>query len=114
MKRPQKLAVMLVPTPPYEICGLVALTAAITKWHKMHRDVQFDGLHACPILGYVTISEGGEPEPLELPNGGRFDGTLIGMVFHQKRVENYAELLHSAKISAGLLPEGGQSGKFTP
>ena len=23
MKRPQKLAVMLVPTPPYEICGLV-------------------------------------------------------------------------------------------
>jgi len=22
MKRPQKLAVMLVPTPPYEICGL--------------------------------------------------------------------------------------------
>ena len=29
MKRPQKLAVMLVPTPPYEICGLrwVALTS---------------------------------------------------------------------------------------
>ena len=25
MKRPQKLAVMLVPTPPYEICGLAAL-----------------------------------------------------------------------------------------
>ena len=24
MKRPQKLAVMLVPTPPYEICGLAA------------------------------------------------------------------------------------------
>jgi len=24
MKRPQKLAVMLVPTPPYEICGLGA------------------------------------------------------------------------------------------
>ena len=23
MKRPQKLAVMLVPTPPYEICGLI-------------------------------------------------------------------------------------------
>ena len=22
MKRPQKLAVMLVPTPPYEICGV--------------------------------------------------------------------------------------------
>ena len=22
MKRPQKLAVMLVPTPPYEICGI--------------------------------------------------------------------------------------------
>jgi len=25
MKRPQKLAVMLVPTPPYEICGLACL-----------------------------------------------------------------------------------------
>ena len=25
MKRPQKLAVMLVPTPPYEICGLRTL-----------------------------------------------------------------------------------------
>ena len=25
MKRPQKLAVMLVPTPPYEICGLALL-----------------------------------------------------------------------------------------
>jgi len=25
MKRPQKLAVMLVPTPPYEICGLADL-----------------------------------------------------------------------------------------
>ena len=27
MKRPQKLAVMLVPTPPYEICGLAMLPA---------------------------------------------------------------------------------------
>ena len=26
MKRPQKLAVMLVPTPPYEICGIVMST----------------------------------------------------------------------------------------
>ena len=28
MKRPQKLAVMLVPTPPYEICGLERLDEA--------------------------------------------------------------------------------------
>ena len=26
MKRPQKLAVMLVPTPPYEICGQVPIS----------------------------------------------------------------------------------------
>jgi len=36
MKRPQKLAVMLVPTPPYEICGLgVAL-------HDMDGDGEAD------------------------------------------------------------------------
>ena len=32
MKRPQKLAVMLVPTPPYEICGLtVQILAAVAE-----------------------------------------------------------------------------------
>ena len=30
MKRPQKLAVMLVPTPPYEICGLAFLRVSNT------------------------------------------------------------------------------------
>ena len=29
MKRPQKLAVMLVPTPPYEICGLTDAQVAL-------------------------------------------------------------------------------------
>ena len=37
MKRPQKLAVMLVPTPPYEICGIAPpkmtpLKAETDKW----------------------------------------------------------------------------------
>jgi hypothetical protein len=31
MKRPQKLAVMLVPTPPYEICGLVNRPANVAR-----------------------------------------------------------------------------------
>jgi hypothetical protein len=30
MKRPQKLAVMLVPTPPYEICGLMVAWNCLT------------------------------------------------------------------------------------
>ena len=34
MKRPQKLAVMLVPTPPYEICGL-GVAHTMTDSRKM-------------------------------------------------------------------------------
>ena len=31
MKRPQKLAVMLVPTPPYEICGLAPKASTLYR-----------------------------------------------------------------------------------
>ena len=63
MKRPQKLAVMLVPTPPYEICGLAA---AVYWWNPA---VHF--LMNCPAASYgvseVWIAEyaasGGESDP---------------------------------------------------
>ena len=60
MKRPQKLAVMLVPTPPYEICGLVesdpmqalkscahnpfAMTATLSYWFALDPSAASDFL----------------------------------------------------------------------
>ena len=59
MKRPQKLAVMLVPTPPYEICGLdeAAVHEFLVDVHARCRehdgggafDVVFLGFHAAGV-----------------------------------------------------------------
>ena len=44
MKRPQKLAVMLVPTPPYEICGLITFSLAAIRGQ------------ITPLTGHLRVS----------------------------------------------------------
>ena len=49
MKRPQKLAVMLVPTPPYEICGLAALDGIASL--EMREQIR------PPLVGALTVMD---------------------------------------------------------
>jgi len=60
MKRPQKLAVMLVPTPPYEICGLIG-----SERLEEARDVLSVSLREFPasgdllyLVGYLAFMDG--------------------------------------------------------
>jgi hypothetical protein len=46
MKRPQKLAVMLVPTPPYEICGLEPVPKGKGEWKCVMKIITMNGLLA--------------------------------------------------------------------
>jgi hypothetical protein len=62
--------------------------------------------------GVVRLKPGNAPEVQLLPDGGRFDGTLVITAFRQADVTNFASLLHDAKFQAGLLRIGVPSGTF--
>lgn len=64
--------------------------------------------------GVLNISAGGEPRLSELPTGGNYRGTLMTMVFRQKAAAEFSELLHEAKVRAGLLRTGHATGRFQP
>lgn len=53
-----------------------------------------------------------EPAVSVLPHDQYYHGTLIGMVFRQKEVSDWADLLHRAKIQARILKEGTSLGTF--
>lgn len=62
--------------------------------------------------GVVILKPGGEPMVSELPGGASFEGTLVVTAFKQKDVKNFADLLHEAKVKAGLLQNRPFSGNF--
>ena len=64
--------------------------------------------------GAVRLRPGNAPEVQLLPDGGRFDGTLVVTAFRQQDVTDFAALLHAVKIQAGLLQTGAQAGRFQP
>jgi hypothetical protein len=41
-----------------------------------------------------------------------FHGTVCALSFTRARIRNFSELLHKSKESVGLLPRGGELGKF--
>lgn len=53
--------------------------------------------------GVLQFRAGGPPSLSTLPPPARFQGTLIGLTFRQKEVQDYGDLLHRAKIDSGLL-----------
>jgi len=56
--------------------------------------------------GVVTLSRPGALKSTVLPNGAAYQGTLIAGSFPQKETRDFARLLHTAKIEAGLLRHG--------
>lgn len=62
--------------------------------------------------GVLQINEGSAPKFSVLPENGNYRGTLVALTFKQSSVHNYFELLHEAKIRAGLLRTGRATGKF--
>lgn len=64
--------------------------------------------------GVIRLAPGRKPEVQTLPEGGRFQGTLVVTAFRQRDVTDFAGLLHDAKIEAGLLRRSVQAGTFQP
>lgn len=62
--------------------------------------------------GVVILKPGGEPNVSVLPSGASFDGTLVVAAFRQQHVKNFADLLHEAKVKAGLLQIRPSVGNF--
>jgi len=95
MKRPQKLAVMLVPTPPYEICGLAGLLLKALRYEspKMPPDGK---LADSVIEDFVRWIAMGAPDPRENAPGlsaSKSEGALKNPLDHwaYRLVERSAE-----------------------
>ena len=50
----------------------------------------------------------------ELPEGASYRGTLVAMSFPENAASRYAELLHNAKVKAGILQPGRGRATFEP
>ena len=76
--------------------------------------INADGL--LPFLSLLGASPqaGAEAVSDVLPEGRRYEGTLVGMTFRQSDVRDFARLLHQAKMSSGLLQQGGNKIIFKP
>jgi hypothetical protein len=64
--------------------------------------------------GLLQMRPAGLVESGVLPGGGFYPGTLVALTFKQTDMGNFAELLTSAKVAAGLLPDTGLHGTFKP
>ncbi len=64
--------------------------------------------------GILQISAGGAVKVSTLPNSGYYHGTLFTLTLAQESARGFSELLHDAKIQAGLLRTEHARGKFTP
>jgi len=56
--------------------------------------------------GVVTSARGGVIMSATLPDNGYYHGTIIAGSFPERGIRNFARLLHTAKIEAGLLRHG--------
>jgi hypothetical protein len=61
----------------------------------------------------VIINPDFDPVVLALPNGGEYSGTLVVTAFRQQEINDFAALLHDAKIRAGLLSRHNIAATFT-
>lgn len=64
--------------------------------------------------GVLIIRGGSEPTISTLPNGSHYQGTLLALTFRQEDVQDFADLLHQAKIDSGLLQGTPNSITFEP
>lgn len=62
--------------------------------------------------GVLRINSGAEPTLATLPEHGFYQGTMMTMAFRQDAAANYPQLLHEAKVRAGLLRAGRATGRF--
>ncbi len=64
--------------------------------------------------GVVILRPGSEiPESQILPDNGHYPGTLVVAAFRQQDSNDFAQLLHDAKVRAGLLSSGKSGATFT-
>lgn len=63
--------------------------------------------------GVYTLNAKGEGNIRLLPDGGFYRGTLIGLTFAQSAVDDFPDLLHRAKVQAGLLRDNVVKINFT-
>lgn len=63
----------------------------------------------------VVILKPGFPnaEVSVLPDDGCYAGTLVAAVFRQQDIRDFADLLHNAKVRAGLLSTGPSTATFS-
>jgi anti-anti-sigma regulatory factor len=64
--------------------------------------------------GVLQIGNDLKPKAVNLPDGARYQGTLVVMTFRQQNVHDYASLLHAAKTNAGLLQRSSKEVRFLP
>ena len=64
--------------------------------------------------GMMNIRRGAAPTFVTLPGPTYFQGTLLGLAFHQKDVQNFAGLLQSAKLDSGILQAAEKGIRFAP
>ncbi|HZI30698.1 MAG TPA: hypothetical protein VFF11_00045, partial [Candidatus Binatia bacterium] len=57
---------------------------------------------------FLQLSGSGQPQSKILPTC--FQGTICVLAFIRGKISNYPELMHKAKLSLGLLPNGGMFG----
>jgi hypothetical protein len=55
--------------------------------------------------GVFTVNPQGKTRRIDLPEGGFYQGTLMGVSFPQNAVIDFADMLHTAKVKAGLLQD---------
>ena len=63
--------------------------------------------------GVLQLSAGANVKVATLPDAGYHQGTLITLTMAQNAARDFPQLLHDAKIQAGLLRTGPASGNFT-
>ncbi len=62
--------------------------------------------------GTVLLDSKGNRKTDRLPQGGIYDGTVVGLTFRQDRVQDFANLLERAKLETRLLQAPGGSAIF--
>lgn len=64
--------------------------------------------------GVLRLTPKGLTTTEMLPARGYYQGTLLTLVFRQDKVNDYAQMLHNAKIATGLLRGPTKAGRFEP
>ena len=63
--------------------------------------------------GLLQMNPDGAVRETVMPNGSRYQGTLVALTFRRNKLQEFAILLHEAKQEAGLLVKRPVKGIFT-